>query len=404
MGKNLKGRNCGRGICQRKDGYYVARLVIRNGKRITKYFKTLPEARNWLEDMRYNNRHGLIQSGETTSLSEWFSYYMDNLCSDLATNTKNLYTAAYYRYINEEIGDMKLSQIKQMHCQRIVNKLLQNSIEKAPQTVRSVLNKVLSSAVNNQLINSNPAEYLELPRNKTTKDTSNYLTTQELAVFYSTIKGNFLSDHWSFVLETGLRCGELLALTWRDVDWDKRLLYVRKSLNCPCHSRMPDLGAPKSASGYRVIPLTSKAYQILLAQKERKNKRKEGTFPDGALTFEDPKTGISESITPSDLIFLGKNGLPVPANRYNYALSVVCKKAGIKKISIHSLRHTYATNANNRGVPIKQLQMLLGHATSSITMDFYIHSSEETLRDAVSIFEGNSLGQDGTEMVQKENV
>ena len=103
MGKNLKGRNCGRGICQRKDGYYVARLVIRNGKRITKYFKTLPEARNWLEDMRYNNRHGLIQSGETTSLSEWFSYYMDNLCSDLATNTKNLYTAAYYRYINEEI-------------------------------------------------------------------------------------------------------------------------------------------------------------------------------------------------------------------------------------------------------------------------------------------------------------
>ena len=52
MGKNLKGKECGKGICQRKDGLYYARFVDRSGKRDEKYFATLPEARNWLEDAR----------------------------------------------------------------------------------------------------------------------------------------------------------------------------------------------------------------------------------------------------------------------------------------------------------------------------------------------------------------
>lgn len=57
MGKNLKGKECGKGICQRKDGLYFARYYTKNGKREEKYFATLPEAKNWLADTRYEERH-----------------------------------------------------------------------------------------------------------------------------------------------------------------------------------------------------------------------------------------------------------------------------------------------------------------------------------------------------------
>ena len=56
MGKSLKGKECGKGICQRKDGLFEARFTDRRGKRRKKYFKTLPEARNWLEDAKFEKR------------------------------------------------------------------------------------------------------------------------------------------------------------------------------------------------------------------------------------------------------------------------------------------------------------------------------------------------------------
>ena len=60
MGKNLKGRECGKGICQRKDGKYAARFTSKNGSRREKHFDTLPDARNWLADIQYEDKHGLI--------------------------------------------------------------------------------------------------------------------------------------------------------------------------------------------------------------------------------------------------------------------------------------------------------------------------------------------------------
>lgn len=76
MGKNLKGKECGKGICQRKDGLYVARFVDRSGKRREKYFKNLPEARNWMEEQRYADKHDGIFIPSETTVDEWFRYWI----------------------------------------------------------------------------------------------------------------------------------------------------------------------------------------------------------------------------------------------------------------------------------------------------------------------------------------
>ena len=73
MGKNLKGKDCGKGIYQRKDGLYSARFVDRVGKRHEKYFQTLPEARNWIEDAKYADKHDDVFVATDTTVDEWFS-------------------------------------------------------------------------------------------------------------------------------------------------------------------------------------------------------------------------------------------------------------------------------------------------------------------------------------------
>ena len=73
MGKNLKGKECGKGIYQRKDGLYSARFYAKDGKRKEKYFDTLPAAKNWLADARYEERHSLIVTSPDMTVDKWFT-------------------------------------------------------------------------------------------------------------------------------------------------------------------------------------------------------------------------------------------------------------------------------------------------------------------------------------------
>lgn len=109
MGKNLKGRECGKGIYQRKDGKFSARYSAKNGKRLEKYFDTLPEARNWLADVRYEDKHGIIVATSDMTVDDWFSFWLNNLVCDLAPNTRRNYEDRYFRNIQPVIGKMCIS-------------------------------------------------------------------------------------------------------------------------------------------------------------------------------------------------------------------------------------------------------------------------------------------------------
>lgn len=74
MGKHLKGKECGKALSQRKDKKYSPRYVTRLGKRIEKYFGTLPEARNWLADVRYEDMHSGLGPTSTMTVDSWFNY------------------------------------------------------------------------------------------------------------------------------------------------------------------------------------------------------------------------------------------------------------------------------------------------------------------------------------------
>ena len=83
MGKNLKGKDCGKGIYQRKDGLYSARFVDKTGKRHEKYFQTIPEARNWMEEAKYADKHEEVFVATETTVDQWFSFWIENIVGDL---------------------------------------------------------------------------------------------------------------------------------------------------------------------------------------------------------------------------------------------------------------------------------------------------------------------------------
>ena len=104
MVKNLKVKECGKGICQRKDGKYAARCTDKTGKRREKHFDTLPEAKNWLADTLYEEKHGILIANPDMTVDTWFEYWTENLICDLAPNTLRNYRERYKQNIQPVLG------------------------------------------------------------------------------------------------------------------------------------------------------------------------------------------------------------------------------------------------------------------------------------------------------------
>lgn len=158
MGKNLKGKECGKGICQRTDGKYTARFTTVSGRRCEKHFDTLPEARNWLADAQYEDKHGMIAPRTEMTVDKWFEFWVANIICDLAPNTNRNYQERYKINIQPVIGLMPIADVKPMHCKTVLNRM---DAAYAGSTIRQTyiaMGTMFRSAVNNGIIIKHPTD------------------------------------------------------------------------------------------------------------------------------------------------------------------------------------------------------------------------------------------------------
>ena len=115
MGKDLKGRELGVGICQRKDGLYTARFISkRNGKSVQRYFPKLQECRKWYADAKFEDEHGGINVYGDMTVTAWFNYWIENIKGDsIKPNTIRNYKELFEHNIKKCIGNMILSEVNQ---------------------------------------------------------------------------------------------------------------------------------------------------------------------------------------------------------------------------------------------------------------------------------------------------
>lgn len=122
MGKDLKGKELGVGISQRKDGLYTARFTDRLGKRKQQYFKKLQECRQWLADAQFQDEHGNINASGDMTVDTWFEYWISEIKGKTVRwNTLSSYKGRYEKNIKDVIGNMLLKDVKPMHCQNVLN-------------------------------------------------------------------------------------------------------------------------------------------------------------------------------------------------------------------------------------------------------------------------------------------
>jgi integrase len=216
----------------------------------------------------------------------------------------------------------------------------------------TVLSKCLTTAY----------EWLELvtqpPKIKWPKCSSyrtDYLSPEECELLLSQADG-IIYEMVLTALRTGMRQGELKGLQWSSIDWQNQSLAVRHSR---CDYRKA-LGSPKS-NRERHIPLDIDVYEML-------HKRKENT----------------------GYVFIDTDKEPFDDKRLQRRLTTICKNAGLRKITWHILRHTFASQLAMRGVPLTTVQTLLGHSNITTTMR-YAHVAPSTLRTAIDMLNPKSL-------------
>lgn len=388
MAKDLKGRELGKGLSQRKDKKYSARYVMKSGKRIEKYFNTYPEARNWLADARYEDARGNAGVNSSITVDMWFKYWHDNLIVDLSPNTRRNYQERYNRNIKPHIGNMCIADVKPMHCKLIFNEMMD---EYAGSTIRQAyitLGTMFRSAVMNDVITKHPMDGVRYTKPVKPACEHRVLSIEEEQKFLKVAESSHNYYQYALILETGLRTGEMIGLTWDAIDWNNCTLTVNKALEFRHKQHVWRAGPPKTQTSYRTIPLTNRAYDILLKLKEMRKIQKLSKESEQELTYTDRKTGQTASLVLSELVFINfRTGMPAKNSSYDTHLYKLCEKAGIPPFCMHTLRHTYATRAIESGMQPKVLQRLLGHASIQTTMDTYVHVTDDSMQKAIKQFE-----------------
>lgn len=360
MGKDLKGKELGVGINQQKNGLYSARFVDKYGNRKQKRFKKLQECRQWLADASYIDEHSNIAQANDMMTDAWFEYFIEIKKKTVRPNTVRNYTERYEANIKPVIGKMLLSDIKPLHCQKIFLDMADEGYRTSTlYQTRIALFNMLELAKENDVLRYNPCKKSVKSDMGKPSDKKEALTLDVQRKFLEGATGQSYENQFRFILQTGLRTGELVGLEWRHVDFENRVLTIEQSMEYRYKVGEWRLGAPKSQSGYRTIPLTDEAIRILKAQKEKNKKIRE--IPEEWKEF----------------IFLCRKGEPVKNSTYDTALFKICDKVGIKRFSMHVLRHTFATRCIEAGMKPKTLQKLLGHSSIQITMNLYVHVTED---------------------------
>lgn len=194
------------------------------------------------------------------------------------------------------------------------------------------------------------------------------LTEHEEAVLLEYILSNLDNEKMGIllVLYTGLRLGELCALRWGDIDFRERTLAVHatmKRIQTPYgadHRSEVVVTLPKSRKSIRTIPLHEDILELL-----KKRAGKNGTF-----------------------FLTGKENIYVEPRTMQNRFKVIIKDAGIAEANFHALRHTFATRSIESGIDAKILSEILGHASVRITLDRYVHPSEEQKRKSMNSLPG----------------
>lgn len=371
MGKDLKGKELGVGITQRKDGAYQARYSDHWGKRKTIYGRNLKELRKKLAECITDNAR-FESLREELTLDEWFVRWMEVYKDkSIRPNTKREYTHIYYKNISPYIGGRKLHSLVKSDIQLLVDRAYDDNYKYERQSkIKVILRDMLQRALEDELIKNNPVSGIKLRSEKEIKAKS--LSREEQTVFFDYCRNTFYDNLFNVAVNTGLRPGELFALKKDDIDLENGFISVTKTLVYQKYltdtRKEFHVEPPKTRQSYRKVPINSVCKEYIERQFELKQ----------VVSGKRPKQK-------NDYLFVTKFNTPINSQIYSDAIRSVIRQINLKRpfdnqfenFSGHTFRHTFATRCFESGIDAKVVQSYLGHASLKMTMDLYTHVTDE---------------------------
>ena len=371
MGKDLKGKELGAGLSQRKDGSYQGRFKNRFGKYEYKYNRNLTDLRKELA-LDIADNQNFLSVRDNITLDSWFSRWIDIYKKkSVRPNTLREYTHIYNKNISPYLGRRNINSLVKSDIQILIDKAADSNYKYERQNkIKCILSDMFSRAIEDELMVKNPAKGVKLRADKELKAFA--LTVEQQADFLEASRGTFYDNLFNVAVNTGLRPGELFALTLDDIHFDERYIDVNKTLvyqkylddDCKTFHIEP----PKTKQSYRHVPMNSECRKYLERQLELKK----------VIKNKRPKEQ-------NDYLFVTKYNTRLNSQIYADSIRAIIKQINLTRsfdnefpvFSGHTLRHTFATRCFEAGVQPKVVQSYLGHATLQMTMNLYTHVTDK---------------------------
>lgn len=381
MGKDLKGKELGRGLSQRPDGRYMGRAQI-EGHSITLYDRKLKDLKAKLavavdEAKRSNLLPGV--DGKSVTLSEWFEeWFVKYKAPMLKDGGSPSYKRKFLNYYGTRIGSKPLADIRQIHVQTaIADMLKEGRTSRSVREATGILQSCVEAAIANGLMFLNPVLGVMIP--KCEKVERRVLTVEEQEIFLGYLKAtkSWYEEMYKFMLLTGMRIGEVGGLQWEDVDFTSRFIYVKRSLTYQYEDgkKIMRLTSPKTENSVRKIPFFGETREVLEKQFEKVKRKRE----DLGKRWRQPKEY-------GNLVFLTSMGSPIGRYSIESDMRYVTQQindmlktealysGGIPKnferVHPHALRHTFATRCFEKGMTPRAVQEIMGHANYNTTVSY----------------------------------
>lgn len=323
-------------IKKRKDNRYYTVLNI-NGVNRYVYGKTELECRRRAEQ--------LLDDSRIISLDYWASEWIELYSIDWAESTLKQYRTILDNHIIPNFKGRNMEGITHLEIQKFITSLSRCLSTKYVKNIYLVLHGLFHTAYLNELIYNDPTENIKLPRLQKTEIKA--MTVEQAKLYLENIPDNVYGYALKFDLLTGLRIGELIALSPRQVDFDNKTLLVDRQVT---YNSLYETKLPKNGKK-RTVPLTDSTVEIL------------------------------KMFNAGERVFMNDNK-PLSRETLHRNNNKLCSKLFNTNFTIHSLRHTYAMLSLQAGIDLKTIQQNLGHYSQDFTLDFYIYSDMKAVKDS----------------------
>lgn len=364
----------GTNIYKRKDGRWEGRVLqntdaYKKRKYISIYGKTYQEVKDKTEALRQELKKGNSYNGVAITMQDAVNMWLNDKGVYWKTSTHAAYFNIAQKYILPVLGQYKVTQIGNpvmaeflagIRCDKSGKKLSNGYLRNICSVVIMVLSHAKKKYGYKMSIPENPVmlskqKQMILP------------SEQNMAILEAYLTKNIKDDTCLGILiafYTGIRIGELCALTWENIDLKDEVICIRKNVQRVTTRKEKDTGTeilfqePKTATSMRIIPIPP-----ILLPYIKENRPKEGGY-----------------------VIKGKKKPWTEPRTLQYRFAKILQKCSIKEFHFHALRHAFATRCIDKGFDIKTLSEILGHSNVQITLNLYVHSSVQRKKQLMNLF------------------